>query len=131
MRLAAARASARAKRLERESSRRAVEDLRFQAGLARVAAQRFDGAQIAAGTFQEAHGREQEGETLYRQGDFDAARGAFQDAARLYHEAESISHEERVRRVSSPRAVGFPVSRSLLPLGFRLRSGERPGLLKR
>jgi hypothetical protein len=95
----AARVAARARRLEQESSRRLAEDLRFQAGLARIAAQRLDGAEIAAGTFLEASDREHEGESLYRQGEFEAARGAFEDATRLYREAESISHEERVRRV--------------------------------
>ncbi len=95
----AARASARAQRLERESRRRVAEDLRLQAGLARIAAQRFDGAEIAAGTFQEANDREREAEALYRQGEFEGARFAFEDAARLYREAETISHEERVRRV--------------------------------
>ncbi|MGH9367564.1 MAG: hypothetical protein ACRD3M_07810, partial [Thermoanaerobaculia bacterium] len=95
----ARRAAARAREREIQSARRVAEDLRFQAGLARIAAQRFDGAEIAAGTFQQANDQEREGEALYRRGQYDEARGAFQEAARLYREAESLSHEERVRRV--------------------------------
>jgi hypothetical protein len=89
----------RAQRLEREGLRREAEDLRLKAGLARVAAQRIDGAEIAPETFGEAHDREEKGEQLFRRGDYDDARGAFEEAARLYREAESASHAERVKRV--------------------------------
>ncbi len=89
----------RAQRLERENLRRAAEDVRLRAGLARVAAQRLDGAAIAPDTFAEATDREHEGEELFRLGRFDGAKDAFEDAARLYHAAESTSHEERVKRV--------------------------------
>jgi hypothetical protein len=89
----------RAQRLEREGLRREAEDLRLKAGLARVAAQRIDGAEIAPETFGEAHDREEKGEQLFRRGDYDDARGAFEEAARLYREAERASHAERVKRV--------------------------------
>jgi len=89
----------RAQRLERERLRRSAEDLRLQAGLARVAAQRVDGEANAQETFGEAAGRERQGELLFRSGRFDDARDAFADAARLYREAETVSHEERVKRV--------------------------------
>jgi tetratricopeptide (TPR) repeat protein len=89
----------RAQRLEREGLRREAEDVRLKAGLARVAAQRLDGAEIAAETFGEAHDREEKGEQLFRRGDYDDAREAFEEAARLYREAESASHAERVKRV--------------------------------
>ena len=67
--------------------------------MARIAAQRMEGPEIAPESFQEANDREREGEALFRVGQFSAARGAFEEAARLYREAESLSHEERVRRV--------------------------------
>jgi len=89
----------RAQRLEREGLRREAEDLRLKAGLARVAAQRLDGAEIAPETFGEAHDREEKGEQLFRRGDYDDAREAFEEAARLYREAETASHAERVKRV--------------------------------
>jgi hypothetical protein len=89
----------RAQRLEKESLRRAAEDRRLQAGLARIAAERLDGAQMAPEAFEEASGREQTGEQLFRHGRYDDARDAFAEAARLYRQAESVSHEERVRRV--------------------------------
>jgi hypothetical protein len=89
----------RAQRLEREGLRREAEDLRLKAGLARVAAQRLDGAEIAPETFGEAHHREEKGEQLFRRGDYDDAREAFEEAARLYREAERASHAERVKRV--------------------------------
>ncbi len=95
----ATRASSRAQRRELEGTRRGAEDLRFQAALARIAAQRVESPEIAPESFQEASDREHEGETLFRQGQYDAARDAFEEAARLYREAETLSHEERVRRV--------------------------------
>jgi serine/threonine protein kinase len=94
-----ARASRRAPRREPEGARRGAEDLRFQAAMARIAAQRIESPDIAPETFQEANAHEREGETLYRDGRYDAARGAFVEAARLYHEAESVSRDERIRRV--------------------------------
>ena len=89
----------RARRHESEGARRDAEDLRFQAAMARIAAERMEGPAIAPGSFQDANDHEHEGETLYRSGQFDAARSAFEEAARLYREAEAVSHEERVRRV--------------------------------
>jgi serine/threonine protein kinase len=89
----------RAQRLERERLRRSAEDLRLQAGLARVAAARLDGEQNAQEAFGEAADRERRGERLFRSGQFDDARDAFAEAARLYREAESVSHAERVKRV--------------------------------
>jgi Protein tyrosine and serine/threonine kinase len=94
-----ARPSPQAERREMESVRRSAEDVRFRAGMARIAAQRLEGPEIAPGRFQEANDREREGEALYRSGRYAAARGAFQEAARLYREAETLSHEERARRV--------------------------------
>jgi serine/threonine protein kinase len=96
---ATARLSARARRREPESARRSAEDLRFQAAMTRIAAQRMESPDIAPEPFQEANNHEREGEALYRGGQYDAARGAFEEAARLYREAEFLSHEERVRRV--------------------------------
>jgi serine/threonine protein kinase len=96
---ATARASSRIERREAESARRRAEDVRFQAGLARIAAERFEGAKTAAGTFRQASDLEREAEALYQRGQYAAARSAFRDAVRLYREAEKISHEERVRRV--------------------------------
>ena len=96
---ASARASARSRRHEPDGARKGAEDLRFQAAMARIAAERQESPEIAREPFQEASSHEREGEDLYRQGQYEAARSAFQEAARLYHEAETVSHEERVRRV--------------------------------
>lgn len=96
---AAARGSSRAQRRESDDARRGAEDLRFQAAMARIAAQRMESPEIAPKAFQEAGDHEQEGENLFRHGKYEAARGAFEEAARLYREAETASHEERVRRV--------------------------------
>jgi len=90
---------ARERREEQDDARRGVEDLRFQAGLARIAAERLEGREIAPARYQEASDREREAESFYRRGQFEAARGAFEDAARIYREVESTSHEERVKRV--------------------------------
>ncbi|HTO75411.1 MAG TPA: protein kinase [Thermoanaerobaculia bacterium] len=89
----------RERRQEQEGARRGAEDVRFQAGLARIAAERLEGREIAPARYQEASDREREAESLYRRGQFDAARDAFEDAARIYREVESTSHEERVKRV--------------------------------
>ncbi|MGE5278407.1 MAG: protein kinase domain-containing protein [Acidobacteriota bacterium] len=96
---ASARASSRSRRHEADGARKGAEDLRFQAAMARIAAQRIDSPVIAPEPFREASSREREGEDLYRQGQYDAARSAFREAARLYREAETVSHEERARRV--------------------------------
>jgi hypothetical protein len=90
---------ARERRQEQDGSRRGADDVRFQAGLARIAAERLEGREIAPARYQEASDREREAESLYRRGQFEAARGAFEDAARIYREVESTSHEERVKRV--------------------------------
>jgi Protein tyrosine and serine/threonine kinase len=89
----------RAVRAESASARRTAEDWRFQAAFARVAAERNDGQTMASESFQEATSRQSEAESLYRQGRYEAAREAFEVAANLFREAETISHEERVRRV--------------------------------
>ncbi|HEY7114801.1 MAG TPA: protein kinase [Thermoanaerobaculia bacterium] len=90
---------ARERRAEQDGARRGADDLRFQAGIARVAAERLEGREIAPGRYQEASDREREGESFYRRGQFGAAREAFGDAARIYREVETVSHEERVKRV--------------------------------
>ncbi len=89
----------RERRQEQDDARRGAEDVRFQAGLARIAAERLEGREIAPARYQEASDREREAESLYRRGQFEAARGAFEDAARIYREVESTSHDERVKRV--------------------------------
>jgi len=89
----------KAQRREMENARRNAEDLRLQAALARIAAQQLEGPENAPDSFQEASGREREGEELFRARQYDAARTAFEEAARLYHEAETLSRAERVRRV--------------------------------
>jgi hypothetical protein len=94
-------APARAARPPREgdAARRMAEDYRFQAGLARVAAERMESPAIAPARFAEGGEREREAERLYRSGNFPAARDAYGEAVRLYREAESVSHEERARRL--------------------------------
>ena len=96
--VAVSRAS-RERRQEQDDARRGAEDVRFQAGLARIAAERIEGREIAPERYQEASDREREAESFYRRGQFEAARGAFEDAARIYREVETTSHEERVKRV--------------------------------
>lgn len=96
---AVAGGSSRVRRRESEQARRSAEDLRFQAAMARIAAERMESSEIAPEPFQEAGNHEREGEDLYRHGRYDAARGEFEEASRLYREAETASHEERVRRV--------------------------------
>jgi hypothetical protein len=95
----APRPVSRVRHRESEGVRRTAEDLRFQAAMARIAAQRIEGPEIAPEPFAQGNDREREGESLYRTGRYDAARDAFEEAARLYREAEALSHEERVRRV--------------------------------
>jgi hypothetical protein len=75
----------------------------LKAGLARVAAQRLDGAEIAPETFGEAHDREEKGEQLFRRGDYDDAREAFEEAARLYREAETLPTRNASSASVSPR----------------------------
>ncbi len=95
----APRPASRVRRRESEGLRRSAEDRRFQAAMARIAAQRIESPEIAPETFAQASDFEHEGESLYRTGQYDGARDAFEQAARLYREAEALSHEERVRRV--------------------------------
>jgi protein tyrosine kinase len=94
-----AAAPTNAQRREMENARRSAKDLRLQAALARVAAQQLEGPMNAPDSFKKGKNREQEGEELFRAGQYDAARSAFEKAARLYREAETLSRAERVRRV--------------------------------
>lgn len=72
---------------------------RFQAGLARVAAERLDARDLAAEIFGQAMETEKEGDQFLREREYDAAQIAFRRAAESFQMAEVASREERVRRV--------------------------------
>ena len=79
--------------------RRSVESSRFEAGIARIEAERLEAHELAADQFSEARVREKEGETLFRSASYAQALEAFDRAAGLYRIAENISRERRVERV--------------------------------
>lgn len=79
--------------------RRSVESSRFEAGIARIEAERLEAHELAADQFFEARVREKEGETLFRSASYAQALEAFDRAAGLYRVAENISRERRVERV--------------------------------
>ena len=79
--------------------RRSVESLRFEAGIARIEAERLEARELAADQFSEARVRETEGEALFRSASYAQALEAFDRAAGLYRVAENISRERRVERV--------------------------------
>ena len=79
--------------------RRTVESLRFEAGIARVEAERLEAHELAADQFSEARIREREGEELFHMESYVQALAAFDRAAGLYRMAENISRERRVERV--------------------------------
>lgn len=84
---------------------RPAEQSRFHAGWARIEAERLEADRIAAAVFTEGKTSEGEGERLFRQGDYWAASLAFERAAGFFRHAESLSREERVRRV---KLASFP-----------------------
>ncbi|HEY6929715.1 MAG TPA: hypothetical protein VJA66_08565, partial [Thermoanaerobaculia bacterium] len=79
--------------------RRSVESSRFEAGIARIEAERLEAHELAADQFSEARVREREGEALFRSASYAQALEAFDRAAGLYRVAENISRERRVERV--------------------------------
>jgi hypothetical protein len=79
--------------------RRGVENLRFEAGIARIEAERLEASKLAADEFREARTREREGEKLFRTQSYAQALAAFDRATGLYRLAENISRERRVERV--------------------------------
>jgi hypothetical protein len=79
--------------------RRTVESLRFEAGIARIEAERLEAHELAADQFSEARIREREGEELFHMESYVQALAAFDRAAGLYRMAENISRERRVERV--------------------------------
>jgi len=79
--------------------KRSVESLRFEAGIARIEAERLEAHELAADQFSEARVREKEGEALFRRASYAEALAAFDRAAGLYRIAENISRERRVERV--------------------------------
>lgn len=81
------------------SQRRSVESLRFEAGIARIEAERLEASQLAADQFIEARAREREGEELFHSQSYVEALAAFDRATGLYRQAESISRERRVERL--------------------------------
>jgi hypothetical protein len=79
--------------------RRSAEGLRFEAGIARIEAERLEAHELASSEFAEAMGREREGEELFLMQSYQRAGAAFDRAAGLYRLAENISRERRVERV--------------------------------
>jgi hypothetical protein len=79
--------------------RRSAQGLRFEAGMARVEAERLEAHELASSEFAEARSREREGEELFLLQSYQRALAAFDRAAGLYRLAENISRERRVERV--------------------------------
>ena len=79
--------------------RRNAEGLRFEAGMARIEAERLEAHELASSEFTEARSREHEGEELFLMQSYQRAGAAFDRAAGLYRLAENISRERRVERV--------------------------------
>jgi hypothetical protein len=79
--------------------RRSVESSRFEAGIARIEAERLQAHELAADQFSEARVREKEGEALFHSASYAQALVAFDRAAGLYRIAENISRERRVEMV--------------------------------
>jgi hypothetical protein len=101
-----ARSSAPPKDVQEETSipttpeqRRSVESLRFEAGMARIEAERLEASQLATDQFTEARTREREGEELFHSQSYVEALAAFDRATGLYRQAENISRERRVERL--------------------------------
>jgi hypothetical protein len=92
------RASPR-RRLDDARQRAAAENARFDAAFARIAADRVEAGELAREPYAEARGNEREGDQLLRGRDYTGADAAFRRAAGLYRRAESLSFDERVRRV--------------------------------
>jgi hypothetical protein len=76
-----------------------VESLRFEAGIARIEAERLEASELAADEFTEARVREREGEKLFRMQSYALALAAFDRATGLYRLAENISRELLVESV--------------------------------
>lgn len=83
----------------RVAARSSAEDVRLQAGLARIEAERLEAAELASAVFGQARDAEKEGERLFQQEDYPEAQGAFDRAVALFRQAEILTREERVRRV--------------------------------
>jgi hypothetical protein len=79
--------------------RRNAEGLRFEAGMARIEAERLEAHELASSEFAEARSREREGEEFFLMQSYQRAMAAFDRAAGLYRLAENISRERRVERV--------------------------------
>jgi serine/threonine-protein kinase len=79
--------------------RRSAEGLRFEAGIARIEAERLEAHELASSEFTEAKSREREGEELFLMQSYQRAGAAFDRAAALYRLSENISRERRVERV--------------------------------
>lgn len=77
-----------------------VEDLRFQAAMARVEAARLSAQEKAADVFEQGAESEKEGQKLFHERDYEAAQMAFSRAVELFQAARDRSFEEGVRGVS-------------------------------
>jgi hypothetical protein len=93
------RASPRRRRLDDARERAAAESARFDAAFARIAADRVEAGELARKPYVDARGSEREGDRLLQGRDYAGADAAFRRAAGLYRRAESLSFDERVRRV--------------------------------
>ena len=81
------------------SAKKAAEDSRFKAALARVETEQLEPGEAGKELLARGKNAEQQGERLLRQQRYRAAEQAFQKAANLFHQADSASHEERARRI--------------------------------
>ena len=76
-----------------------TEALRLKVGLARIAAERLDAAQHAAEEFDRGREIEREAQQLYFHRHYLEARGAYSQALNLFSAAETLSRQERVRKI--------------------------------
>lgn len=86
-------------RAAREITPANAESSRLAAGLARVHAENLEAKELAGEIFTRARETELSAEGLLRGGDYSGARDGFERAATLFRDSESISREERVRRI--------------------------------
>jgi hypothetical protein len=93
-----------AKKAEASAARNAAEGARFQAGWARIEAERGEARVLASDAFDRGRVDEAEGERLLRAGDHASAREAFERAARTFRDASDHSRRARLDRIriSSP-----------------------------
>lgn len=82
-------------------SRKPAEDSRFQAAMARIAAERLEARELAPEAFQEGSLRETAAGQLLDEGRFGEARTEFDRAGELFRQATDLCREERARRVKT------------------------------